>query len=205
MSSSGTLKILRIEVDGHFHGSADVPKPWVARIDGVDSKYGLARTFVDRLNDYRTAHRAHSGNTYGVVAAFPLHEGGLYEVSRLRGSSSKRHVSREFLIVDGGKTLAIDPVDALAIADPHAGPAIGHTAPDGTRISRVDQLGTPVACGFVLVSDNRLYRLRVGGIHEVDTGSDRHLVIADNRGVERISQYNALTNLIATANQSRTA
>lgn len=54
---TGALKILRIEVDGHYHGSSDVPKPWVAQIDGVDAKYGLARTFVQRLNDYRGARR----------------------------------------------------------------------------------------------------------------------------------------------------
>lgn len=33
--NTGAIKMLRIEVDGHFHGSSDVPRPWVARIDGA--------------------------------------------------------------------------------------------------------------------------------------------------------------------------
>lgn len=205
------LKILRIDVDGHFHGSSDVPKPWVAQIDGVDAKYGLARTFVERLNDYRGARRSHSGNTYGVVAAFPLHEGKLYEVSRLRGKPSKRHVAREFVLVEDGKLVEIDPMEALALADPHTGPVLEYAVPDGTRISRVDGLGTPAVCGFVVGQRDRgghadrLYRLRVGAIHEVDTGDDRHLVLADEWRAERISQTEAIRHLFATITASSEA
>lgn len=198
---TGALKILRIEVDGHFHGSADVPKPWVAQIDGVDAKYGLARTFVDRLNDYRGASRARSGNLYGVVAAFPLHEGMLYEVSRLRGSSSKRHVAREFFRVEGGQLVDLEPVEALAIVEPHTGAALEYVVADGTRVSRVDGIGTPAVCGFVLAGrdrGDRLYRLRVGAIHEVDTGAERNLFLIRERDVERISQADALHHLITT-------
>jgi hypothetical protein len=203
--SVGTLKILRIEVDGHFRGSADVPKPWVARIGGVDPKYGLARTFIDRLNDYRMARRARSGNTYGVVAAFPLHEGDLYEVSRCRGSASKRYVAREFIEIAGGKTLAIDPLDALARAEGYAGPTIKYAVPDGTRVARVDGLGTPAVCGFVIVSDDRIYRLRVGAVHEVDTGTERYLAFAGERRVDRVSQSQALAHLVAITEPQETA
>lgn len=198
---TGQLKILRIEVDGHFHGSADVPKPWVAQIDGVDAQYGLARTFVQRLNDYRDARRARSGNTYGVVAAFPLHEGKLYEVSRLRGRSSRRYVAREFVHVEGGKLVDLEPAEALAIVEPHAGTALEYVVADGTRVARVDGLGTPSVCGFVLPGHDRgerLYRLRVGAIHEVDAGADRYLVLADNQRAVRVSQAEALHHLIAT-------
>lgn len=198
---TGELKILRIEVDGHFHGSSDVPKPWVAQIDGVDAKYGLARTFVQQLRDYRGARRAWSGNLHGVVAAFPLHEGKLYEVSRLRGKTSKRHVAREFWRVEAGKLVELGPMEALAAADPQPGAVLEHAVPDGTRITRVDGLGTPAVCGFVLGGRDRggqadrLYRLRVGAIHEVETGDARHLVIVGDRGVERVSQAEAITRL----------
>lgn len=202
---TGALKILRIEVDGHFHGSSDVPKPWVAQIDGVDEKYGLARTFVQRLNDYRDARRARSGNTYGVVAAFPLHEGKLYEVSRLRGRPSKRHVAREFLVVEGGAMRDLEPAEALAIADPHPGPAVEHVAADGTRIARIDQIGTPTVCGFAVVDEERLYRLRVGAIHEVSTATERYLVIADEHGSERITQAEAIARLFTTINATSEA
>lgn len=195
---TGALKILRIEIDGHFHGSSDVPRPWVAQIDGIDPKFGLARIFVDRLNDYRTARRAHSGNMYGMVAAFPLHEGKIYEVSRLRGSSSKRHVAREFWRVADGRMQALGALEALSLAEPYAGPTVEYVVTDGTRVARVDGLGTPATCGFVLVETARLYRLRVGAIHEIDTGTERRLVVARERGVDQISQSVALAHLIAT-------
>jgi len=205
---TGALKILRIEVDGHFHGSPDVPNPWVAQIDGVDAKYGLARTFVQRLNDYRRARRACSGNTHGVVAAFPLHEGKLYEVSRLRGKSSKRYVAREFVRVDDGKLVDLEPIEALAIAEPYPGSVLEYVTADVTRVSRVDGIGMPTACAFVLAGrdrDERMYRLRVGAIHEVDTVADRYLVIAGERRAERISQADAITHLAATITTSEAA
>ncbi len=50
--------------------------PWVARITGRDVTYGLARTFIQPLRDYRDA--SSSGKT-GVVLVFMLPE-GVYEV-----------------------------------------------------------------------------------------------------------------------------
>lgn len=114
---TGQLYILKIELDGHFHGSPDVPRPWVAQITGADPKYGLARTFVDAKNDWSQASRARSGNIYGRVACFPLRDGNLYEVQRCRGSSSKRHVVREFLAIEGGKRVPLEPLEALARLD----------------------------------------------------------------------------------------
>lgn len=84
----GRMKLLRIEVDGHFHGSPVVPRPWVAKITGTDPRFGLRREFVQTLNDWEHARRACSGNLYGVVANFPVREGHVHEVSRLRGSPS---------------------------------------------------------------------------------------------------------------------
>jgi hypothetical protein len=194
----GALKILRIVIDGHFHGSADVPKPWVAQIDGVDAKFGLARTFVQRLNDYRGARQAISGNTHGVVAAFPLHDGHLYEVSRIRGRSSKRYVAREFLRVVDGETVPIEPAEALATAEPHPGPVIEYVAADATSIARADRLGTPTACGFVLIGRDRgerMFRLRVGSIHEIRTGEDCYLALAEADRVRKISHPDAIAHV----------
>lgn len=107
--------ILKIEEDGHLNGGPP-PRPWCAEITGLDPKFGLARTFVKALRDYADAHRAWSGNVYGVVAHFPLHEGKLYEVSRLRGRPSKRHVSREFVFVENGAMVDRTADEALAYA-----------------------------------------------------------------------------------------
>lgn len=194
----GALKILRIEVDGHFHGSSDVPKPWVAQITGIDPKYGLSRTFVDPLRDYAGAKRSWAGRLNGVVACFPLRDGNLYEVSRLRGRTSKRYVAREFLVVEDGELRQIELVEALAVVEPYAGPTLAHTVPDGTTISRVDVIGTPAVCGFVLTGperDERLYRLRVGSIHEIANDSGRYLVMAGIRHVERLTHHEALARL----------
>lgn len=198
---SGAFTVLRIPVDGHFHGSSDVPKPWVAQITGIDRKYGLARAFVDQLRDYSDARRSCAGRLNGVVACFPLRDGNLYEVSRLRGRSSKRYVAREFLAIADGEMIEVAPVDALARVEPHAGATIEYAVTDGTVVSRVDGLGTPAVCGFVLVGqgrDERLYRLHVGAIHEVDTGTDRYLILVDDVRARRISQAEALAHMTKT-------
>lgn len=199
---SGAFTTLRIPVDGHFHGSSDVPKPWVAQITGIDRKYGLARTFVDQLRDYSDAKRSCAGRLNGVVACFPLRDGSLYEVSRLRGRSSKRYVAREFLMVADGEMIEITPIDALAVVEPHAGATIEYIVPDGTAVSRVDGLGTPTVCGFVLVGpdrNERLYRLRVGSIHEVDDGTERHLIIVNDTKARYVSQADAIAHLLTEA------
>lgn len=187
------IKVLRIEVDGHLRGMADVPRPWVARIKGIDPRYGLAREFVDRLNDWSDARRARSGNLYGVVAAFPLRAGELYEVSRLRGRASKRHLAREFLRVVDGRMEDVEPIDALAIAEGWTGASFEHRVPDYTSISVVDGLGSPTALGFVLVDGRRLYRMRDEALHEVvDPDGGRRLVVASAGRVSPISHLDAL-------------
>jgi hypothetical protein len=106
------LFMLRVEVDGHCRGGPPI-KPWVARIDGPCSRFGLARRFIDPMNDWENAHRAQSGNLYGVVATFPLREGHIYEVQRAAGNSSKRHVVREVYWLEGGKMREMDLGEAL--------------------------------------------------------------------------------------------
>ncbi len=172
--ASGKLSILKIEVDGHFHGGEPI-KPWVARITGIDPKYGLARTFLDAMNDWSNARAAWSGNIYGRVANFALRDGNLYEVQRCRGNSSKRHVVREFVVVRDGKREIIAPEQALALVD-GGGEAARLTLPEDTSgstwVARVRGLGTPERLGFVVVDSRRVYRLPPG-VYEVMTGGER--------------------------------
>lgn len=179
-SRDGSLYLLRIEVDGHFHGGEPV-KPWVARITGTDAKYGLARDFIRPMNDWRDAHKAWSGNVYGVVATFPLRDGNMYEVQRCRGNSSKRHVVREFVWIDGGRQHKRTPEQALAHAEGDDGPAaiveLHDSDPDDLPyVAHVKGLGTPERLGFVLVDGERRYRLRDGRLYEVHSvdGRDAH-------------------------------
>lgn len=51
--------------------------PWVARIDGPDPRYGLARVFLDGRRSYRHASRTGSR---GIWQWYELHEGHIYEV-----------------------------------------------------------------------------------------------------------------------------
>jgi len=55
------------------------PRPWVARITGLDAKYGLKREFVRGRKDYRDAT---SNGNRGVMMHYLL-EPGIYEVQEL--------------------------------------------------------------------------------------------------------------------------
>lgn len=188
----GFFSILKIEIDGHFHGGEPV-KPWVAEITGTDPKWGLARRFLDPMNDWRNAHKAWSGKVYGRVSHFPLREGHLYEVSCCRGKPSKRYVVREFVQVVDGKRKVVDPIDALTIAD-GGGPACVLRIPedkDGASwVSRITGLGTPERIGFVVVDGRRVYRLRPG-VYEVVEGGDARLMGATVDSVSRLDQQEA--------------
>lgn len=175
----GRIVMLRIEVDGHFHGSPVVPRPWVARLDGPDSVYGLSRTFVQRLSDLKDARVAHSGNLYGVVATFPLRDGGLYEVSRLRGKPSRRHVAREFWRVDAESMTELHPLDALAAVEKHENEVmvlrVAHNPHCPPRVAEIAGPGEPLMVGYVVVDEVRLYRLRRGHLYEVREEVDGQL------------------------------
>jgi len=180
---SGAIKMYRIEVDGHFHGSPDVPRPWVARIHGPDEKFGLHREFVRPMNDWKDARAAWSGNTYGVVATFPLRDGHLYEVSRLRGKPSKRHSVREFYSLEGGRMVAIEPLDALARAEAHDDPVslfrIRDNEQDRPRVAEVTGVGMPRIMGFIVLNGERNYRLRRDRLYEVHENGQTRLTTAD--------------------------
>jgi hypothetical protein len=170
------ISILKIEIDGHFHGGEPV-KPWVAEITGPDPKYGLARRFVDAMNDWSQARRAMRGNIYGRVSHFALREGGLYEVQRCRGNSSRRRVVREFLRVTGGNPVVIEAEEALSILDGDQ-PGALHRIRDSrdSWVARVRGLGTPERLAWVVANGERIYRLPIGGVYEIAEHGDRRLV-----------------------------
>lgn len=166
------LSILKIEIDGHFHGGEPV-KPWVAEITGVDPKFGLARTFLEPMNDWSKASAAWSGNVYGRVANFALRDGNLYEVSRCRGNPSKRRVVREFIAVAGGKREKLEPEEALARVDgggTAAKLAIAEDRDGTSWVARIQGLGTPDRLGWVVVAGERIYRLQPGVYEVVEAG-----------------------------------
>jgi hypothetical protein len=185
--------ILTIEIDGHFHGSAGVPRPWVATILGTDPKYGLRREFVRAMTDWKGAHVAWSGNVYGREARFLLRDGTLYEVCRLRGKSSKRHLVREFVAVDGRKRVALDPEEALARADGLGDCATLRIPEDRSGeswVAHVTGLGTPKRIGYVVDGSHRLYRLQEG-IFEVMEQGNRRFVCAHERATTRVDEREA--------------
>lgn len=191
---TGKLKILRIEIDSHFHGSAEVPRPWVAQIGGPCPKYGLVRTFLQPLNDWSRASRTWRGRSRGVVSCFSLRGGHLYEVSRLRGKPSKRHVARAFLRVpeDGSAMEPLEAAAALAVADPCLD-AVPHLVPDGTSVALIRGIGTPRPLGFVVIGAERLYQLRPDALHEVIAPSGaQDLIVTGNGTASRITSEEAL-------------
>lgn len=197
------LSILKIEIDGHFHGGEPV-KPWVAEITGPDPKYGLARNFLKSMNDWSAAKKAWSGNIYGRVAHFALREGGLYEVQRCRGNSSKRHVVREFVRVIEGKRELIEPEIALSIIDGGAPAALYRTAdaPEN-RISRVRGLGTPERLAWVVVNFERVHRLEIGGVYEIaEQDRKRFAGIHSDHAWSWLSEQEAWSWLTTGANHS---
>lgn len=72
------------------------PRPWVARISGTDSRYGLAREFVEPHRDY--AH-VNSTGSRGIMLYFVVDEGEVYEVHKL--VSWSKHVRYFCRIQDG--------------------------------------------------------------------------------------------------------
>jgi hypothetical protein len=186
------LHLYRIEIDGHFHGGPP-PRTWVAEIGGTDTRFGLQRTFVQPLNDWARAHRAWSGNVYGVVSTFPLRNGRVYEVGRCRGKPSKRYFAREFCRVEGRHMESITPEEALAHAD-GGGPATLLHVDESTETwtARVKGLGTPVRLGFVLTNSQRTYRLREEGVYEVVECGRRRLVGMRDGLVHELAEQEAL-------------
>lgn len=71
------------------------PRPWVARLTGLDTRYGYSRDFIDGQKDYSKANRCGSR---GVFLEWAL-EPGIYEIKEFTGK--KNHTRRYFAKVDG--------------------------------------------------------------------------------------------------------
>ncbi len=191
----GALYLLRIEVDGHFHGSPMVPRPWVARIGKPCDRFGLEREFIKPMNDWQDARVAWSGNLYGVVAMFALREGATYEVARCRGKPSKRYFDRQFYCVEGRRLHERTPDEVLAWSEATADPASAEDrvvilrvpdTDDRPWVAEVSGLGMPRRLGFVVVDSHRRYRLRERRIYEVrsadDDGAERRRLLGVSDG-----------------------
>lgn len=191
--------MLSIERDGHFHGNRPL-RPWAARITGTCPKYGLAREFVEPLNEWRGARVTWSGRTYGVVANFPLREREMYEVGRCRGKPSKRRFVREFWWPEGGRMHDRTPDDALAWAESVERPELAGSRPvtltlreDGEpSVGEISGVGTPQRMGFVLVDGVRRYRLHEGRCYEIDEGGERRLGMVRDGEIVPVTPLGAL-------------
>lgn len=180
------LFMLRIEVDGHCRGGPPI-KPWVARIIGPDAKYGLAREFVNPMQDWAHARRAWSGNLYGVVSTFPLRDGHLYEIHRAEGNPSKRHATRAFYALSAGELSEVSTELALRrVAGDSAGVVLTvREWPERTLVTDLsDDAGI---IGYAVVGMKRMYWLREGHTYDVrdvdarDADRSRVLRVVDGR------------------------
>lgn len=69
------------------------PRPWAARLTGLDDRWGFAREFVKGVYDYTYARKSQSRGVYLYFALAP----GLYELYR---PISWKHEERYFARVD---------------------------------------------------------------------------------------------------------
>ena len=86
----------------------DVPfkQPWIARITGTDTHYGLQRVFLSGNKDYS---QANSVGSRGVYCVYFLDSDSLYEVFE---RTSWRASRRFFLSTLNGRLTEIDKGDA---------------------------------------------------------------------------------------------
>lgn len=80
---------------------ASRPRPWVARLTGLDRKFGLAREFVKGVPDYTHASGKAGGRGIYIYWALPP---GLYEIYR---PVSWKHEERFYFRVDNDGELHI--------------------------------------------------------------------------------------------------
>jgi hypothetical protein len=102
-SVSEVLRNLRrIPAEQRWAALSPNRRPWVARITGKDSRFGLRREFMVGRMDSRDANAVGSR---GIFRVYELDEGSMYEVRELTGWTSER---RYFVRADLGKAIEID-------------------------------------------------------------------------------------------------
>ena len=80
----------------HFHSvpyDNDKWRPWVARIVGLDSKYGLERIFIDALPDYKKSV-TNWKRTANITLQFPLQVGWVIQTCKRTIGMEKRRFYR---------------------------------------------------------------------------------------------------------------
>jgi hypothetical protein len=81
-------------------------RPWVARITGTHSKYGLARKFLRGQKDYSQANSIGSRGVYEYFVLDP----GIYEINE---RCTWKRARRYFVHVDGAEFHEIDKEEVL--------------------------------------------------------------------------------------------
>lgn len=102
-------------------------RPWVARITGLDQKFGFAREFISGIKDYS---RANKPRTRGVYTSYTLDEGSFYEINSPH-AWGKTH--RYFARIENGKILKIDAAELRRSFKPEAGVHFTHDVMDGIK------------------------------------------------------------------------
>lgn len=87
----------------HSAYAATGKRPWVARITGKSSRFGLERSFVEPFRDFTDAHYARSGRFSGLRLEWLLTE-GVYEVCVW----VRRGWLRQFMRSEGGNLIEIE-------------------------------------------------------------------------------------------------
>jgi len=97
---------IRIELEGEKIGQN---RPWVAKITGLDPKWGVKREFLNGLTDYSKKNRP---GTRGIETGWILDEAGIYEYSLPR---SWNKTDRSFLVVhaDGSQVETSDKFEII--------------------------------------------------------------------------------------------
>lgn len=103
------MRLYRSVMNECFPGAGDLLLPgikknyWVAKICGIDKKFGYAREFVRGKTDYRNAN---SKGSRGVCVYFILDSGCIYEILQpITWIRSKRWFG---LVDDNGDIIEID-------------------------------------------------------------------------------------------------
>lgn len=112
----GPIYMLRSRYDESRTGDLYDIKPWVARITGVSTRYGLRRAFVEPQRDWSESKRACSGRIRGVIYVFVLRAGWVVETHTQGKKGMRRGYSR---VTTGGlEPLTHEQVVAWAAEQP---------------------------------------------------------------------------------------
>lgn len=191
------MRILSTRVPRHRMGGRR-PRPWVARITGPDSEYGLRRQFVKPMTDWRHAHRAISGNLTGLTVSFALRENAMYEVACwfAEGPLGKWEWSRHFTWLDSGGFERVSHEEIMDWVQGDSGSVstleLIESDPDHPpRVFSLLRGGVPRELGWASNGARRVYRL-APGLFEIDERDARRLVMSGGSKLSQVTEEEAL-------------